>query len=653
VDLLSALGHAEPPRAQYYLNMPTRYGQLRVDILSPDPEAASMDGPSGAGSAQARALVERALALARGGELAAAEERLLDIVRHYPYSHEAFGALSDVCTSLGRTQDAVYYGRQVVGLVPSYRNLTLLARALGQDGRLEEAATVQRHLWQIRAEAEPAEGLEAAQGYLVTLSRLDDARQMAQVCARALVEYPGDPTIQYQQAFANLLLGRYTEAYRLVEQALLTLPAGEPLVPRFRQLRDGIAAHLAGQGGDPAAAAGMAAGAGAAGEPAPQSAAEPVVPGAAATALPGAPDAGLGGSGLAGSGLAGSGLAGSGLAGSGLAGSGLAGSGLAGSGLAGSGSAGSALGGSAPGDSGLAGSGPAGPDQTGIGLSGSGLGTLGPAGSGLAAPGLAAPGLAAPGLAGSGPVAPGLADARLAGAGPAGAGLAGAGLAGESGEFAAVEVPAPAAAQGFGLAEVVAAIESGHLPPADGGLTVVPGEGRAAVLAFTGHTVVAADVEPEWIRGQLAAGDLSAPLNPPFLAALGERLGGRRVNNIDMVVIAPRLIGRPPVPLAEVDARQHPRVQRALRYRDEVHVWATEGGLLVLGRGLGGRWELAVEVEPEQRNRGLGRALAIAGRHLVPGSALWAQIAPGNSASVRAFLAAGFTPVGAEALLVD
>lgn len=36
----------------------------------------------------------------------------------------------------------------------------------------------------------------------------------------------------------------------------------------------------------------------------------------------------------------------------------------------------------------------------------------------------------------------------------------------------------------------------------------------------------------------------------------------------------------------------------------------------------------------------------------VPGGApLWAQVAPANAASMRAFLAAGFVPVGAEALL--
>ncbi|MBX6357860.1 MAG: GNAT family N-acetyltransferase, partial [Micromonosporaceae bacterium] len=59
------------------------------------------------------------------------------------------------------------------------------------------------------------------------------------------------------------------------------------------------------------------------------------------------------------------------------------------------------------------------------------------------------------------------------------------------------------------------------------------------------------------------------------------------------------------------------------------------------------------EVDEQARGAGLGRRLAAAARHLVPdGRPAWAQIAPGNAASVRAFLAAGYRPVGAEALLV-
>jgi hypothetical protein len=75
--------------------------------------------------------------------------------------------------------------------------------------------------------------------------------------------------------------------------------------------------------------------------------------------------------------------------------------------------------------------------------------------------------------------------------------------------------------------------------------------------------------------------------------------------------------------------------------------------VLVLGRGLGGRWEAAVEVEPGTRNGGVGRALAAAARHVVPdGRPVWAQVAPGKASSLRAFLAAGYAPVGAEVLLM-
>jgi RimJ/RimL family protein N-acetyltransferase len=91
----------------------------------------------------------------------------------------------------------------------------------------------------------------------------------------------------------------------------------------------------------------------------------------------------------------------------------------------------------------------------------------------------------------------------------------------------------------------------------------------------------------------------------------------------------------------------------ALRYRTGVQAWTDprRAGMLLLGAGLAGRRELAFEVEPAWRNRGLGRRLAAAARHLTPpGEPLFAQVAPGNAASLRAVLAAGFRPLGAEVL---
>ena len=262
------------------------------------------------------------------------------------------------------------------------------------------------------------------------------------------------------------------------------------------------------------------------------------------------------------------------------------------------------------------------------------------------------------------------------------------------------ERPGPSAR----LAALLTAAAAGRFPPADGGVTILPQPtGRdAGVIAFTGHAVVFADADPAWIAAQLPRGELSAPLSAAFLHNLGDRLG-RRSTSIDMLACArpltcaqpltsaqpparkappagepasagtpepagepapagtPQPAGEPPRSplsgpvLTELTARagrQHPRVVRALRYRDEVRVWQANGAVLLIGRGLAGRFEVAIEVDEQCRGQGLGARLAVAARRLVPpGEPVWAQIAPGNAASVRAFLRAGFRPVGAEALL--
>jgi len=203
------------------------------------------------------------------------------------------------------------------------------------------------------------------------------------------------------------------------------------------------------------------------------------------------------------------------------------------------------------------------------------------------------------------------------------------------------------------LAAILAEAAAGRFPPADGNVTVLPQPSPrdAGVVALTAHSVVFTDADPGWVRSRLPAGDLSAPLSPAFLAALAAHTG-REAHDTDMLTCAAALPGPPAIELTELADPAHPRISRALRYRDDVHAWQAAGGVVLVGRGLAGRWEVALEVDAGHRGRGLGRSLAFAARHLVPGGgALWAQIAPGNAASVRAFLAAGFAPVGGEALL--
>ncbi|THA86072.1 GNAT family N-acetyltransferase [Streptomyces sp. A0592] len=206
------------------------------------------------------------------------------------------------------------------------------------------------------------------------------------------------------------------------------------------------------------------------------------------------------------------------------------------------------------------------------------------------------------------------------------------------------------------LTEILDAAAEGRFPPPDGGTTVVPQEHHrdAGVLAFTAHSVVFTDEDPDWVLATLATLDcdaLAATMNPRFLAALLDRTG-RRTDTIDLLTVAGPLPGRPAVELRETTDPHHPRVRRALRRRHDVRVWSADGGVLVLGRGVAGRWEAAIEVDEDVRHRGLGRQLARAARHLVPdGRPVWSQQATGNARSVRAFQAAGYRPVGAEALM--
>ena len=82
-----------------------------------------------------------------------------------------------------------------------------------------------------------------------------------------------------------------------------------------------------------------------------------------------------------------------------------------------------------------------------------------------------------------------------------------------------------------------------------------------------------------------------------------------------------------------------------------MRVLGDERGLVTIGRGLADRIELSVELTG-QRRRGDGRALIAGGLAALPaGTPVFAQVSPGNAASLRAFLAAGFVPIGSEVLL--
>jgi len=195
---------------------------------------------------------------------------------------------------------------------------------------------------------------------------------------------------------------------------------------------------------------------------------------------------------------------------------------------------------------------------------------------------------------------------------------------------------------------------AGRFPPADGKLEVVPSPGGLAdaIVGMTGHFMLAADLDPGEVAANIAGDDLSAPMSASALEWIAQRLGSRPAT-FDALLCRTGDGSGAPGWLREVDGADHPRVVRASRYRADMRVFvaADAAAVLAIGRGVCGRWEFGFEVEPHAQRRGLGREIARAAAELVPpGEALWGQVAPGNAASLRALLGAGYAPVGAEVL---
>jgi hypothetical protein len=213
-----------------------------------------------------------------------------------------------------------------------------------------------------------------------------------------------------------------------------------------------------------------------------------------------------------------------------------------------------------------------------------------------------------------------------------------------------------ARALSFRLATLLRVAAQGGSPADDGATEVVPApvEGDGACVAFTAHSVIALDVDPDEVHARLAQhpDPLAAALAPDVVLWLAERTGRRA--GITAVVLAAIGTGTGAPAGGAEEAVDHPRADRARRRRRDVRAFALPdgAGVVTVGRGLADRWELALEVEsPSSGGRPRGRGVIAASLGLVPeGEPLFAQVSPGNARSLRAFLAAGFHPIGSEVL---
>jgi hypothetical protein len=232
-------------------------------------------------------------------------------------------------------------------------------------------------------------------------------------------------------------------------------------------------------------------------------------------------------------------------------------------------------------------------------------------------------------------------------------------LAGRLGTVGGVSQGPPSAGEQRGapqhpLGELIVAAAAGQFPHVDGGWRRVPPwrPGLEAIVSFTGHAVfaVAPDI-PDHRLAALGADGYGGAHDPRLIAALAGPEGW--IDCLDMLMAghgtgsagAPRpLVGRP-------DLATHPRAKFAAQIRDVPQVLGYpdpgRSALAITSQGIAGLTELSFELEPGRRGRGGGSTLAAEALSMIPaGQIAVAAVAPGNAASVRALLTAGFVPLG-------
>jgi hypothetical protein len=200
---------------------------------------------------------------------------------------------------------------------------------------------------------------------------------------------------------------------------------------------------------------------------------------------------------------------------------------------------------------------------------------------------------------------------------------------------------------------VLADAVAGRFPTPDGAVVIVPPalpDGLEVVVEFTGHALIATVLPEATIRAQAADG-FGGVVAPGFLRWLAGP--GGWVGSHDAVLARLGTGSGSSILEPSPDLDGHPRVRHARMRRIDVRTYGDGQGVVTIGRGVAGRWEVSVELLPGvDRSRGHGRRLIEQAVGLVPaGDPVFASVAPGNAASLRAFLACGFVPIGAEVIL--
>jgi hypothetical protein len=201
------------------------------------------------------------------------------------------------------------------------------------------------------------------------------------------------------------------------------------------------------------------------------------------------------------------------------------------------------------------------------------------------------------------------------------------------------------------LAEAIVSAARGVFPsPGPVSVVAPPPHLKGAIVAFSGHTYVAADVRTREVMRRMGDDPLTGPTRSGFVEWLASAIGAN-AGTQDAVLVAPATGRQAHALQPDPTWASHDRAKHGARLRRDLRGWDYDSGrgIVLIGRGLCDRWELAYEAAADAPWDWTGAAVAARGL-IEDGELLFAQVAPGHPRSLRATLAAGYEPIGSEIL---
>lgn len=224
LSALNVIRHPGEPTTESYLERPSPWGSLRLDVLDFDNVPDSAHTPAEIEEAD-RALREGQMAF-RTDQPQRTVDAMIAITRRWPLWVGGHGGTFTVLTFVERHAEAIFHLRQSIAVLPDRSLVRKLQRALRTLGQMKESVVVGELLWSERAMLSTNLARGVALDLLIALGELKRFGSAADLAGEVIGALGPFEELILQRVYNLSRAGRWAEAEAAWIEGSPHVPAG-------------------------------------------------------------------------------------------------------------------------------------------------------------------------------------------------------------------------------------------------------------------------------------------------------------------------------------------------------------------------------------------------------------------------------------------